>query len=61
MDALVEPIRQYAASASDVSRRDLISYLHGLAYSLETADDTLHRYGSMVPDKRAWQCQTQYD
>lgn len=48
MDELLNPIRQFAAAANETARRHLISALHKLAYSLESADETLHRYGSMV-------------
>lgn len=48
MDDLLHPIRQFAKTASDTERQKLASSLHNLAYSLETADETLHRYGSLV-------------
>ncbi|KAF2789979.1 S-adenosyl-L-methionine-dependent methyltransferase [Melanomma pulvis-pyrius CBS 109.77] len=47
MDAILDQIKLFAASASDTGRHKLISALHDMAYSLETPDETLHRYGSM--------------
>ena len=36
------------ASEAEPDRRQLMETLHKLAYSLETPNDTVHRYGHMV-------------
>ncbi|KAI1360610.1 S-adenosyl-L-methionine-dependent methyltransferase [Xylaria arbuscula] len=45
-DALAH-LKQLAIATDGVERQRLMSSLHKLAYSLETPDDTLHRYGAM--------------
>lgn len=48
MDAALDELRRLAPMADAQTRCRLMSALHKLAYSMETSDDTLHRYGSMV-------------
>lgn len=50
MEKWFEEIRQFAAR-DDQSRRSMIMALRDLANSLETTNDTIHRYGHMVCDK----------
>ncbi|KAL2756635.1 hypothetical protein ACRALDRAFT_1075525 [Sodiomyces alcalophilus JCM 7366] len=45
MESALASIKQLAANASEATRRQLITTLHELAYSLEDANDTVHRYG----------------
>ncbi|KAF2683182.1 S-adenosyl-L-methionine-dependent methyltransferase [Lentithecium fluviatile CBS 122367] len=47
MDEVFEQIKELATKADGAYRQRLRSALHNLAYSIETPDDTLHRYGSM--------------
>ncbi|KAF3763272.1 hypothetical protein M406DRAFT_48948 [Cryphonectria parasitica EP155] len=47
MDEVLQKIRELAAVTNEVGRQHLMSALHKLAYSMETSDDTLHRYGAM--------------
>lgn len=48
MDSALASIKQFAATADEAARRQLITTLHELAYSLEDANDTVHRYGYLV-------------
>ncbi|ROT39597.1 S-adenosyl-L-methionine-dependent methyltransferase [Sodiomyces alkalinus F11] len=45
METVLASIRQLAANANEAARRQLITTLHEIAYSLEDANDTVHRYG----------------
>ncbi|KAF2651751.1 S-adenosyl-L-methionine-dependent methyltransferase [Lophiostoma macrostomum CBS 122681] len=47
VEGLLEQIRTQAAKSEGTTRQRLVSTLHQIAYSLETPDETLHRYGSM--------------
>ncbi|KAI0407023.1 S-adenosyl-L-methionine-dependent methyltransferase [Xylaria palmicola] len=47
MEEALARVRELIPSVDEKSRTSLIGALHGLAYSLETPDDTLHRYGAM--------------
>ncbi|KAI0428314.1 S-adenosyl-L-methionine-dependent methyltransferase [Xylaria sp. FL1042] len=47
MDIALARVRELIPTVANESRPSLMATLHGLAYSLETPDDTLHRYGAM--------------
>ncbi|KAI1779311.1 S-adenosyl-L-methionine-dependent methyltransferase [Hypoxylon cercidicola] len=47
MDTALDQIKQLAATVGGIERQRLRASLYQLAYSLETPDDTLHRYGAM--------------
>ncbi|GAP84748.1 putative O-methyl transferase B [Rosellinia necatrix] len=47
MDAALSRVRGLIPVVDAGSRPSLIAALHEIAYSLETPDDTLHRYGAM--------------
>ncbi|KAF2269981.1 O-methyl transferase B [Lojkania enalia] len=47
IDAALDPIQQLVATASEATRRQLISSLNKLILSLEDPNDTIHRYGHM--------------
>ncbi|KAI1179302.1 S-adenosyl-L-methionine-dependent methyltransferase [Nemania sp. FL0916] len=47
LDAALARVRELLPTVDGESRTSLIAELHGLANSLETSDDTLHRYGAM--------------
>ncbi|EQL00303.1 O-methyl transferase B [Ophiocordyceps sinensis CO18] len=47
MDAALAQIKQLVP-ADGVARQRLMASLHKLAYSMESPDDTLHRYGAMT-------------
>jgi hypothetical protein len=48
MDATLATIRQLAATASDATRRQLVSSLNRVILSFESPNDTVHRYGHMM-------------
>ncbi|GAW24151.1 hypothetical protein ANO14919_137320 [Xylariales sp. No.14919] len=46
LETILSQVRDLTSSTSDVAtRRQLMETLHQVAYSLESADDTVHRYG----------------
>lgn len=47
MELAIEQIKQLAA-VGEPGRPQLIATLYKLAYSLETTNDIIHRYGHMV-------------
>lgn len=47
MEAAIDKIRELAGQG-EAGRRQLMDALHKLAYSLETVNDTIHRYGHMA-------------
>lgn len=48
MDAPIDQLKQLAATADDVTRQQLVKSLNELVLSLESPNDTVHRYGHMV-------------
>ncbi len=49
LETILSQLRDLTSSTSDVAtRRQLMETLHRIAYSLESADDTVHRYGYLV-------------
>ena len=46
MEAQLNQIRELAAKGEE-GRLQLMAALHGMAFSLETPDDTISRYGAM--------------
>ena len=48
MDAPIDQLKQLAATADDVTRQQLVKSLNELILSLESPNDTVHRYGHMV-------------
>jgi hypothetical protein len=48
MDAALDSIKHLAAEANDETRRALVDSLNELVLSLETPNETIHRYGHMV-------------
>lgn len=52
MEAAFATLRQYATNLGDIARHQLIAALHEFAYSLEDANDTVHRYGYLVSPRR---------
>jgi hypothetical protein len=47
MEAALEQIRIFAAASGEEARRSLMLSLQALAHSLETPQDTIHRFGHM--------------
>ncbi|KAJ8124616.1 hypothetical protein O1611_g9024 [Lasiodiplodia mahajangana] len=47
MDIALAKVRELLPTMAGESRTSLTAELHGLANSLETPDDTIHRYGAM--------------
>ncbi|KAF7956538.1 hypothetical protein EAE96_003874 [Botrytis aclada] len=45
MDSIVAQIQNISSTASEATRREMMVVLRDLAYSLENADDTIHRVG----------------
>lgn len=48
MDVPLDQLKQLAATADDVTRQQLVKSLNELMLSLESPNDTVHRYGHMV-------------
>lgn len=48
MDQAIATIQKLAATATEDVRRRLMTSLNRLSLSLETPNDTIHRYGHMV-------------
>lgn len=48
VDAALEAVKNLSATIDEAGRRKLITSLHELAYSLEDANDTVHRLGYLV-------------
>jgi hypothetical protein len=48
MDAALDQIQQLATNADELTRRQLMNSLHKLAYSMESPQETIHRYGHSV-------------
>lgn len=48
MDAPIDQLKKLAATADDVTRQQLVKSLNELVLSLESPNDTVHRYGHMV-------------
>lgn len=48
MDAAIDQIRQLGTTADEAGRRQMMKSLYRLAYSLESPQDTIHRYGHLV-------------
>lgn len=48
MDRLLDQIKLLAATSGEETRQQLIRSLNNLALSLESPNDTVHRYGHMV-------------
>ncbi|KAI1458808.1 S-adenosyl-L-methionine-dependent methyltransferase [Annulohypoxylon moriforme] len=44
-ESILNQLKDVGSITDTASRRKLIADLHGLAYSLEDVDDTIHRYG----------------
>lgn len=48
MDSILNQINEYAAAATEETRSKLMSSLNQLLLSMESPNDTVHRYGHMV-------------
>lgn len=52
MDVALDQIKQLAAAADEATYRQLMSSLNKLILSLESPNDTVHRYGHMVSSRK---------
>ena len=48
MEAAIDTVKQFATTASEATRQEVIKSLTKLIFALESPSDTIHRYGHMV-------------